>query len=92
MPICCRVSHATKLAPSVLRSARVSLTAAIDYQIVGAVAETKGETYVVEVEKWIETDATTGTKERRKVQKPLRRMWYRNAGDAISWNSALPTS
>ncbi len=62
---------------------RRKMTAALDHQIAGAVAETKGETYVVEVEKWIETDAATGAKERRKVQKPLRRMWYRNASDAI---------
>ncbi len=62
---------------------RRKMAAALDHQIAGAISETKGEAYVVEVEKWIVTDAVTGSKERRKVQKPLRRMWYRNASDSI---------
>ena len=62
---------------------RRKMAAALDHQINGATAETKGEVYTIEVEKWIETDKATGTKEHRKVQKALRRMWYRDGADRV---------
>ncbi len=62
---------------------RRKMASALDHQIAGATAEISGQHYAVEIEKWVETDKATGTKERMKVQKVFRRMWYRNAADAI---------
>ncbi len=62
---------------------RRRMAAALDHQINGATAEAKGETYFVEVEKWVETDHLTGTKERLKVKKMLRKMWYRDGADRV---------
>ena len=39
--------------------------------------------YANETEKWFTTDAATGTKERRKVQKVFRRMWFRDGTDKV---------
>ena len=62
---------------------RRRMAASLDIQIAGATAETKGEHYVIETERWVFTDKAAGIKERRKVQKPFRRMWYRDAADNI---------
>jgi hypothetical protein len=62
---------------------RRKMVAALDHQINAAAAEIKGETYTVTVEKWVETDKATGTKERRKVTKALRRMWYIDGADRV---------
>ena len=62
---------------------RRKMAAALDHQIAGATAEQKGETYTIEVEKWVLTDKATGAKERGKVQKALRRMWFRDAADRV---------
>ena len=62
---------------------RRKMVAALDNQANLATAELKGETYTVEIEKWIETDRETGAKERVRVQKAIRPMWYRNGADAI---------
>ena len=55
---------------------RRKMAAALDQQIAGANAEITGQHFAVEVEKWFTTDPATGTKERRKVQKVFRRMWF----------------
>ena len=62
---------------------RRKMAAALDHQINAATAEIKGETYTITVEKWVETDKPTGTKERRKVAKALRRMWYVDGADRV---------
>jgi ribosomal protein L17 len=62
---------------------RRKMVAALDHQINAATAEIKGETYTITVEKWVETDKATGTKERRKVAKALRRMWYVAGADRV---------
>lgn len=62
---------------------RRRMAVALDHQIAGATAEAKGEHYTIEFEKWVFTDKAAGMKERRKVQKPFRRMWYRDASDNI---------
>ena len=62
---------------------RRKMAAALDHQINAATAEIKGETYTITVEKWVETDKATGTKERRKVAKALRRMWYVDGADRV---------
>ncbi len=62
---------------------RRKMAAALDHQINAATAEIKGETYTITVEKWVETDKATGTKERRKVQKMFRPMYYRDGSDRV---------
>ena len=62
---------------------RRKMAAALDHQIAGAEAELKGDTYTIPVEKWVVADKATGAKERAKVQKTLRRMWFRDASDRI---------
>ncbi len=57
---------------------RRKMAAALDQQIAGANAEIAGQHFAVEVEKWFATDPSTGTKERRKVQKVFRRMWFKD--------------
>ncbi|MEI6557549.1 MAG: hypothetical protein WCO00_04015 [Rhodospirillaceae bacterium] len=62
---------------------RRKMVAALDHQANLASAELKGETYTVEIEKWVETDKETRAKARVRVQKIIRPMWYRNGADAI---------
>ena len=62
---------------------RRKMVAALDHQIDGAAAEIAGQHYAVEVERWITTDPATGTKERRKVQKTFRRMWFKDGTDRV---------
>ena len=62
---------------------RRRMAAALDHQIAGATAEINGQHYVIEFDKWVFTDKAAGVKERRKVQRPFRRMWYRDASDNI---------
>ena len=62
---------------------RRKMAAALDQQIAGANAEIAGQHYAVEVEKWFTTDPATGTKERRKVQKVFRRMWFKDGTDRV---------
>ena len=62
---------------------RRKMAAGLDIQIAGANAEIAGQHYAVEVEKWFTTDPATGTKERRKVQKVFRRMWFKDGTDRV---------
>ena len=62
---------------------RRKMAASLDVQIAGANAEIAGQHYAVEVEKWFTTDPSTGTKERRKVQKVFRRMWFKDGTDRV---------
>ena len=62
---------------------RRKMAANLDHQICAAKAEMKGETYCIEVEKWVVTDQLTGTKARHKAQKIVRKMWYRYLGERI---------
>ncbi len=55
---------------------RRKMVAALNEQIAGAKAEANGQHYFREVEKTVVTDKVAGTKERMKVQRPLRRMWW----------------
>ena len=64
-------------------SLRRKMAAALDHQINAATAEIKGETYTIEIERWVLTDKATGTKDRRKVQKAVRKMWFRDAADRV---------
>ncbi len=57
--------------------------AILDIQVRGAEAEIAGQHFAVEVERWIATDPATGTKERRKVQKAFRRMWFTDGTDQV---------
>lgn len=62
---------------------RRKMIAGLDHQIDGAAAEIAGKHYAVEVEKWVVTDRATGTKERMKVQKAFRRMWFKGDADKV---------
>ena len=62
---------------------RRKMVASLDHQIAGATAELAGEHYAVQIEKWVETDPGSGNKERRKIEKVFRKMWYRNSADAV---------
>ena len=62
---------------------RRKMAAALDHQVSLADAELNGGTYTVEIERWVLTDKATGTKERRKVQKAVRKMWFRDAADRV---------
>ena len=57
---------------------RRKMADSLDIQIAGANAEIAGQHFAVETEKWFTTDPATGTKERRKVQKVFRRMWFKD--------------
>ena len=60
-------------------SIRRRMVAALDFQIAGAMAEINGEAYSIETERWLLTDHAARTKERIKVQRPLRKMWFRDS-------------
>ena len=62
---------------------RRKMAGALDIQIAAATAAQKGETYTLEVEKWVLTDQVTGAKERQKVSKAVRKMWFTDASDRI---------
>ncbi len=63
---------------------RRKMVAALDHQIAGATAAIAGQHYFITVEKWVETPPGSGNKERRRVEKAFRKMWYMNAaGDVL---------
>ena len=61
---------------------RRKMADAIDIQIAGANAAIAGEHYYTTVEKWVE-NMETGTKERMKMEKVFRRMWFRDSADRV---------
>ncbi len=61
---------------------RRKMADAIDIQIAGANAAIAGEHYYTTVDKWVE-NKETGTKERMKMEKVFRRMWFRDSVDRV---------
>jgi hypothetical protein len=56
---------------------RRKMIVALDEQIAGATAEASGQHFSRSVEKWVKTE--NGGKERRTVERPLRKMWWKSA-------------
>lgn len=60
---------------------RRKMIAALDEQIGGATAEATGQHFTRSVEKWVKTE--NGGKERRTVERPLRKMYWRSSQGLI---------
>ncbi|CAK0744201.1 putative HK97 gp10 family phage protein [Azospirillaceae bacterium] len=62
---------------------RRKMVAALDHQIALANAAQNGDTYTIDVEKWVLVDKASGTKERKKLTKAVRPMWFTDASDRV---------
>ena len=62
---------------------RNKMLAALDHQINAFNAEQENKPYFTYTEKWQLVDEATGRKERVKVQHPIRKMWFSDAGGRI---------
>ena len=62
---------------------RNKMLAALDHQINAFNADQENKPYFTYTEKWQLVDEATGRKERVKVQHPIRKMWFSDAGGRI---------
>ena len=62
---------------------RNKMLAALDHQINAVNADQQNQPYFTYSEKWQVVDEATGRKERVKVQHPIRKMWFSDAGGRI---------
>ena len=62
---------------------RNKMLAALDHQINAFNADQQNQPYFTYSEKWQVVDEATGRKERVKVQHPIRKMWFSDAGGRI---------
>ena len=62
---------------------RNKMLAALDHQIAAFNADQQNQPYFTYTEKWQLVDEATGRKERVKVQHPIRKMWFSDAGGRI---------
>ena len=62
---------------------RNKMLAALDHQINAFNADQENKPYFTYSEKWQLVDEATGRKERVKVQHPIRKMWFSDAGGRI---------
>ncbi len=62
---------------------RNKMLAALDQQIAAFNADQQNQPYFTYTEKWQVVDEATGRKERVKVQHPIRKMWFSDAGGRI---------
>jgi len=62
---------------------RNKMLVALDHQINAFNADQQNQPYFTYTEKWQLVDEATGRKERVKVQHPIRKMWFSDAGGRI---------
>ncbi len=62
---------------------RNKMLAALDHQIAAFNADQHNQPYFTYTEKWQVVDEATGRKERVRVQHPIRKMWFNDAGGRI---------